>query len=91
MVELEKTFEEAGLKDIQALRPKARPSTRQPNMMNWMLAMTESGLALERHPTLGHHAKSLLEQREKAVNEARELGVGMDLALVRCCGRKAGW
>ena len=87
--DMDGTFRGAGLQDVNSRRVKAKPSTRQPNMMNWMLSMLEAGYALSNHPTMNQHAEALLEQRNKAVKEARELGVGMDLCVTRCVGRKA--
>ncbi|KAK3642948.1 hypothetical protein LTR56_010545 [Elasticomyces elasticus] len=86
--DIETTFMEAGLQSIQSRRVEAKPSTRQPNMMNWMLAMLEAGHALSNHPTMKQHADALLAQRMKAATEARALGVGMDCAVTRGIGRK---
>jgi hypothetical protein len=85
---VESTLQAAGLEDIVVRRPKAKPSTLQPNMMNIMLAQLEAGEMMAKHPVLGARAEEQKEQRDKAAKEAGELGVGMDLALVRACGRK---
>ena len=85
---IEQTFTDAGLEAVVCRRPQAKPSTLQPNMMNIMLAQLETAELLAKHPVLGARAEEQREQRNRAAKEARELGVGMDLALVRCCGRK---
>lgn len=86
---IEETFKDAGLEHVIRRRPKAKVSTLQSNMMNILLAQIEAGEMIAKHPKLSARAAEQREQREKAANEARELGTGMDLALVRCCGRKA--
>lgn len=86
--DVEQTFQNAGLDQVIAHRPRAKPSTLQSNMMNILLAQVEAGEMLVKHPKLNVRAAEQKEQRNRAAKEAKELNVGMDLALVRCCGRK---
>lgn len=57
-------------------------------MMNFLLAQGEMSEALATHPVLSGRAGELKAQRERAAEEARVLGTGLDVALVRCWGRK---
>lgn len=86
---VEHTFANAGLQDIVVRKPKAKVSTLQPNLMNILLAQVEAGEMLARHPVLKARVPEQKAQRERAAREARELGTGMDLAVVRCVGRRA--
>lgn len=85
---VEQTFKDAGLEDVVVRRPKAKASTLQPNMMNLMLAQVEVGEMIAKHPVLGARSAEQKEQRERTTTEAKQLQVGLDFALVRCCGRK---
>lgn len=86
--DVEHTFADAGLRDIVVRKPKAKTSTLQPNLMNILLAQLEAGEMLARHPVLKTRVPEQKAQRDRAAREARGLGTGMDLAIVRCVGRK---
>lgn len=87
---MEKKFKDAGYHDVVYRRPKPKPSTLQPLMMDWMWAMEEAyEFVVKRFPEKLEMNEECRKLREGPVmQEMTELKAGIDFAMQRCIGRK---
>ncbi|KAF2172645.1 hypothetical protein M409DRAFT_16607 [Zasmidium cellare ATCC 36951] len=83
-------FQAAGFQDVVFVQPEPKPSTLQPIMMNWLWALEEGFEGVVgRFPEKREVLEVSRRLREgEVMREVRELGVGLDMRMRRCIGRK---
>ena len=86
---MESEFNATGLQDVKFLEAKPKSSTLQPLMMDWLWGLGEGiGPIASKHHEMKSQVDKWMEQRERAIKEAQELKIGMNLRHTRCIGRK---